>query len=79
MGCGVEKMACYVLLSVESPTGKDTPLPGMSLPHIPAIVGTVCVEGRGGGRNLGMIAFLCKHPPLCSQVPGKSRAASPWC
>lgn len=51
-----------------SPTGKDPPLPGISLPHTAAKVRPPdCVQ-----ENLGMTAFL-EHPPLCNQAPGKSK------
>lgn len=47
----VDRMACCIL-PVESPAGQDMPFPGMSLPHIPSIVRTLCVV------DLGMTLFF---------------------
>lgn len=49
----VGRMACCVLLCVESPTGKDMALPGVGLPHRPAPVGALIAwESRDDGFSL---------------------------
>lgn len=69
----VDRTACCVSLCVESPTGKDTALRGVGLPHRPAIVGALI------GWESGMTAFLCECSSLCSQALGESKASAPWC
>lgn len=52
-------MACCVFLCVESPTGKNTALPGVGLPHRPAIVGALIGwESWDDGFSLWMLFSL---------------------